>query len=73
MLIWPLVQDLGVAWSRTERERRLFALCCQVQATLSARYPGYTTPQVHEVPAALVEETQTILEELLHADRAAHR
>ena len=67
MLIWELVAPL-VTWTTTERERRLFHVCVQVQATLMARYPGYQTPSVHTVPDALAAEVKEILREILPQD-----
>lgn len=66
MLIWDLVKPL-VTWSRVERERRLFSLCVQVQATLMTRYPGYQTTSQHEIPAALAAEAETLIKEILDA------
>lgn len=70
MLIWTLVKPL-VAWSQAERERRLFHLCVQVQAALMARYPGYTTPSVHTVPEAVVDDVTILVKEMLGAELSA--
>lgn len=64
MLIWTLVQQLGVDWPRAERQRRLFHVCVRVQATLMARYPGYQTTSVHTVPEAVVDEVKEMLRNL---------
>lgn len=71
MLIWTLLQDLGIRWTPAQREQRLFPVCCVVQATLSARHPGYTTPGVHDVPRALVEETREIIRQILSSSEVA--
>jgi hypothetical protein len=71
MLIWHLVQQLGVRWSRGERARRLFRLCVQVQARLMARYPDYHNLQVHHIPPAVVEEVEDMLSDILGRHRRA--
>lgn len=72
MLIWTLVQPL-VTWSRTERERRLFHVCVQVQAQLMARYPGYQTGTVHTVPDALEGEVKEMLSQILSSSEPERR
>lgn len=62
MTILELVQQLGVQWTRSEQERRLFALCVQVQAALAQRHgEAYTTADVSQVPAAFVDEAKEII------------
>ena len=66
VLIRDLVQQLGVTWSRSEQERRLFALCVQVQATLMQRYGhDYQIPDISVVPRAYTEEAKEIIGEEL--------
>ena len=76
MTILELVQQLGVQWTRSEQERRLFALCVQVQATLRERHgDAYHTPDVSQVPEGYVHEAKEIVasEVLLKACRAHQR
>jgi hypothetical protein len=64
VLIWDLVKPL-VTWTPAQRERRLFHVCCQVQAQLMATYPGYQTTNQHTVPDAVVDEVKEMLGALL--------
>lgn len=66
VVIAALVQQLGVTWTRAEQERRLFALCVHVQATLSQRHGAtYRTPDVGVVPATYTAEVKEMLGEIL--------
>ena len=62
MRVLTLVQQLGVQWTRSEQERRLFPLCVQVQAELMRRHGDtYRTPDVSQVPEAYTEEAKEII------------
>jgi hypothetical protein len=62
--IWDLVQPL-VTWTPAQRERRLFHVCCQVQAQLMAKYPGYQSVNQYTVPEAVEGEVKAMLKEIL--------
>ena len=73
LTVLDLVRELGVQWTRQERERRLFPLCVQVQAELWRRHGDrYTTPDVSQVPEAYEAEVKEIIVEQFYSHCLRH-